>query len=83
MTYTEQLDAWVAGNSIHKQDTNECCPDFSCCQPELGIPIEQRILFRDHPEHQHKMLMVFLGALISSMTDKEVYLAGEEPGQTH
>ena len=83
MTYAEQLDAWVAGNPIHKQDTNECCPDFSCCRPELGIPIEQRILFRDHPEHRHEMLMVFLGAAISSMTDKKVYLAGEKPGQTH
>ena len=30
-----QTEAWVNGFSYHGTDTNECCPDFSCCRPEL------------------------------------------------
>jgi hypothetical protein len=30
-----QLLLWVNGISRHNNITNECCPDFSCCSPEL------------------------------------------------
>ncbi len=30
-----QTEAWVNGFSYHSQDTDECCPDFSCCRPEM------------------------------------------------
>ena len=26
---------WVAGESVHNEVDNECCPDFSCCTPAL------------------------------------------------
>ena len=27
--------SWAMGKSYHNRVDNECCPDFSCCQPEL------------------------------------------------
>jgi hypothetical protein len=30
-----QTEAWVNGFSYHSQETNECCPDFSCCVPDM------------------------------------------------
>jgi hypothetical protein len=27
--------AWVAGMPFHNRIDDECCPDFSCCHPEL------------------------------------------------
>lgn len=50
----EQLDRWVQGESTHRHiesdgaitstrgDLFECCPDFSCCRPELLQPAEVR-----------------------------------------
>lgn len=39
MKWQEQLDKWVEGESLHNHDApvtgSECCPDFSCCIPEL------------------------------------------------
>lgn len=26
---------WAMGQSYHNRVDDECCPDFSCCQPEL------------------------------------------------
>ena len=31
----EQGRQWVAGESYHNRVDDECCPDFSCCCPEL------------------------------------------------
>ena len=42
MTSDEQLAEWVKGNSIHNQDRDECCPDFSCCDNELLAPEDER-----------------------------------------
>ena len=30
-----QTKAWVEGRSVHNIIDDECCPDFSCCRPEL------------------------------------------------
>lgn len=45
MSGEEQLKAWVAGQSVHNPDTDECCPDFSCCVTELQAPQEERSAF--------------------------------------
>ena len=45
MTYEEQLEKWLEGESIHDEETNTCCPDFSCCDPELQTHKEKRELF--------------------------------------
>ena len=30
-----QTLAWINGRPYHENMTGECCPDFSCCRPEL------------------------------------------------
>ena len=39
-----QLDYWVAGKSIHNLETDECCPDFSCCTGRIA-PKSERVKF--------------------------------------
>lgn len=33
----EQGKSWVGGRSVHERVNNECCPDFSCCMPQLFV----------------------------------------------
>lgn len=70
MTPKQQLDEWVKGNSIHDYDyggEGQCCPDFSCCAPNLLAPEKARIAFRDaSDEDRFKMLGYFLGAGLTS-----------------
>lgn len=78
--YKKQLALWVAGKSVH-MPKGICCPDFSCCEPKLLAPKEERELFQElyltkkHNECE-RMLMMFLGRGMSSITDKKVYIAG-------
>ena len=81
MDTNEQLDAWVDGRSIHNKERDECCPDFSCCCKEVNSPIEERLLFRDRPELRDKMLMMFLGRAIATISDKKVHIAGDVEGE--
>lgn len=30
-----QTLAWAQGRPYHNRVDNECCPDFSCCQPAM------------------------------------------------
>ena len=40
----EQGKAWVAGDSRHNEVDDECCLDFSCCEPSLfGFSRERRL----------------------------------------
>jgi hypothetical protein len=39
-----QLMSWLRGISGHNLDDG-CCPDFSCCRPELRVPLEEREAF--------------------------------------
>ena len=75
MTNDEQLEKWVAGISEHNQKVDQCCPDFSCCKPELLWPKEQRELFRDRPELRDEMLMMSLSAVFGD----KAYIAGFIP----
>ena len=79
MTFLEQLDSWVAGTSVHG---DQCCPDFSCCQPDLLAPKEVREIFaaahkRGDERVTMRCRMEFLGRAISKMGDKKVYVVGE------
>lgn len=78
MSPNEQLIAWVAGEPIHNVARDECCPDFSCCRPELLWPEEQRQLFADRPELRDDMLMMALGAALSGA---QVHIAGSTEGE--
>jgi hypothetical protein len=33
-----QTLAWAQGRPYHEPIEDECCPDFSCCHPELLEP---------------------------------------------
>ena len=75
-----QLKEWVKGNSIHNTIDGECCPDFSCCKPELLQQKEIRETFKEvfekadkeefnpdyHPYDDTKMgmLMNFMGNML-------------------
>lgn len=41
----KQLILWVCGKSIHNHITDECCPDFSCCEPQLKEPFIKRLKY--------------------------------------
>jgi len=79
----EQLEKWVNGISIHNDERDECCPDFSCCNKEVNTPMHIRKIFKGAVESKNedlkmKMLMGFLGGVISTLkTDKKVYVAGK------
>jgi len=75
MKPSEQLQRWVDGDPVHNNEHpagiegGECCPDFSCCKPELLAPPEVRQAFKKaHDEGDdatvRQMLAGFLGALI-------------------
>lgn len=71
MTPEQQLEQWLVGVSLHNQDRDECCPDFSCCRPKLQADLEQRQKFYDLDKKRDskgldKMLMGFLRALLKS-----------------
>ncbi len=75
MTCEEQLDEWVKGNSIHNAERDECCPDFSCCQPHLLALECERVAFKNADESTRmQMLMMFLG---SAFSDAKIHIAGD------
>ena len=76
-TYQErcqsQLDLWVKGESIHNKVDDECCPDFSCCVPDLQADKETRDRFANFNEaEREEMLVGFLGSALSKETNVEV-----------
>lgn len=84
ITYQEQMDRWVKGESVHGAgEEGACCPDFSCCFPENAASMQERLLFkRAYDEGDNKtvnaMLMGFLGSAMSKYKPKtKVYIAGE------
>jgi len=40
-----QLALWVEGQSVHDDEHEQCCPDFSCCKPHLQAPKDERWAF--------------------------------------
>ncbi len=78
MTIDEQVASWVQGQSLHNDDRDECCPDFSCCEPGLLAPTEERESFKDADEKERGvMLMTFLGRLIARQCAQgDVHIAG-------
>ena len=81
----EQLARWVAGDPVHNASRGECCPDFSCCQPQLLASLDVRQRFKracDEGDEQAKMAMLggFLATACASATADtgiEVYVSGD------
>lgn len=71
----EVVDADGKTVGREKQEGGECCPDFSCCNPNLLWDRELRIRFRDHPEHRDAMLLMSLASLTQNL-DPAPYIAG-------
>jgi len=66
MTPQEQVDRWVEGESIHDDDDDQCCPDFSCCVPKLLAPRAVREAFKDANDQQRLIYLVaFMAARLS------------------
>lgn len=61
---------------IRIQEGGECCPDFSCCKPELLAPLEarQRYVAASQAEREG-MLMGFLGGMLAG-EGVDVHIAG-------
>lgn len=61
-----QLELWLAGKSVHigRGRRRECCPDFSCCLPELlaSETVRRRYVF--HPEKRREWEMKFLARML-------------------
>lgn len=78
LSVEEQLRAWVAGDSKHNEFSDECCPDFSCCRPELQWSKESREAFGNADEGMREAMLTHgLTGLIAENA-KTVYVAGTD-----
>lgn len=77
MTSDEQLTLWLNGKPVHAE---QCCPDFSCCSPELLAPVEVREIFAEaFRQRNDAVTMRMLGTFLeAAFSDKNVYIAGME-----
>jgi len=80
----QQLDEWVKGNSVHNDERDECCPDFSCCN-DVKTPRATRERFAKayHDGDQEtvdQMLLMFLGGAFAG---EKVHIAGDAPRGIH
>jgi hypothetical protein len=66
-TNEEQLEEWVKGNPLHNYAQGLCCPDFSCCSPDLLISESKRIAFSQAKDNVREAM---LPSLLSSALDK-------------
>lgn len=84
--YKERLNKqtleWLKGNPQHNKVDDECCPDFSCCKPELLAPLEIRQVFynaeiNNDTKTIERLLGEFLDKAISNIPSKpKTYIAG-------
>lgn len=84
MTPDEQLDLWLKGESVHNPDRDECCPDFSCCKPDLVASQAEKEAFVaaykiGDEQSTTALLAGFAGALLRSMDpDATIKIVGIE-----
>ena len=73
-----QLVEWLRGNPRHNVFRNECCPDFSCCQPNLLWCLKQRREFVEaSDEKREQMLFISLGSALEELGKRDsTYIAG-------
>ena len=86
-----QLSEWVAGRPFHLKiegvaEYESCCPDFSCCTPEMLQPVEVRKAFLvANEDDRTKFLGGFLQGMMAKMMeeredkDVRVYVATGDP----
>lgn len=79
-----QLTEWVEGRPWHNpwcpngSDNNggECCPDFSCCVPEMIWARKRREDFYTADQYGREMMM--LGALSGLVREHDAKVLGDE-----
>lgn len=77
-TPDEQLRRWAAGDAVCPNSHHECCPDFACCKPKLGWPLEKRAKFMAAGQgEREKMMMGALGALVEAAGGKAHVTRGD------
>jgi hypothetical protein len=78
--YLKQLKLWLWGKSEHREDTNECVPDFSCCFPDLLAPFEiRRIFYTAYLKGDEKTMTRLLGEFLNRllvMSKVDAHIAG-------
>ena len=68
-----QLNHWLAGQSVHLGMPDLCTPDYSCCEPDLLAPLEERELYvqarnEGDVETLERLDAMFLRRLIAHQT---------------
>lgn len=77
-TDEEQLARWVAGNARHNDHLDKCCPDFSCCRPDLLAPEHERQAFALAYETDERAMYSMLGSFLGrAVAGHDVYVTGE------
>lgn len=46
-----QMLAWAQGRSYHEPINDECCPDFSCCRPDLFVSDPAQRWYQYHQQY--------------------------------
>lgn len=82
-TNFEQLHLWVKGESVHARTGSpppndwECCPDFSCCKPELQAPEAERRAFSKATEYERaRYLSKYLAAFVATVDPRARVIGG-------
>ena len=82
MKKIEQLRKWVKGESLHNDELDECCPDFSCCNSDMDTPLEVRVAFmaaylKGDKEQVNRLLGMFLGQAMMTIPHQIKKFLGE------
>lgn len=74
---SDQLERWLAGESIHDNVSEQCVPDFSCCgKPMAPKEIRERFV-KAINDNDDRARMEMLGMFLASAFGAEnVYVAG-------
>ena len=80
MTPAQQLEKWVRGESVHNgaaKNLGECCPDFSCCHPDMLWPEDRRKEFAAVDDaSRERMLLGGLSGLMDYHECRKVKILG-------
>jgi len=76
MDERKQLEEWVKGNSIHDDENDICCPDFSCCYEELLSEENIRTKFFEAYERgDYQMIGLFASVFRLKLLENKRYLS--------
>lgn len=78
-----QLTKWVAGRPSHSISPegigHSCCPDFSCCRPELMVSWQIRQAYLvSSPEVRRRFHVAFVAALGLARVEVAEYVAAAQ-----